>query len=694
MNRFARAALVAAECAVFVARAGAQEAVGDSVVVTATRQPDAAASSPFAVNVVDEEELRRAPQLRLDDILRAQVPGFSLFRRSSSRAANPTTQGVTLRNFGPSGAGRTLVLVDGIPLNDPFAGYVLWNQVPPAALESVVVTPGGGAGLFGNAALAGTIFLRTRAADASSASIEAVVGNRETDGANAFASFVDRGGSISIFAERFSTGGYPVLRDDQRGPVDTDASAKSELLQVASDFSLGANTSLRVQLRGFREERDNGTVYTRNETQGADASAVLIQKLRERGAELRVTAYAQDRKFRSTFSSVNATRTVETPALDQHHVPASAFGGSVVAAVALADEHSLALGADVRAVEGETNERFRFLSGGFTRERTAGGEQFFIGVFAEDRWKVADAARLTAGVRLDRWQLTNGSRVERDRGSGAVTLRSEFADRDGYNLNGRLGGTADLNRNIAIRAAGYTGFRVPTLNELYRPFRVGNAVTEANADLDPERLIGGEAALEWRPTKAARIAGTLFYNRLEDAIGNVTIGFGPGNFDPGGFIPEGGVLRQRRNIELVTALGVEFAAEWQLSAQVFVRASYLYTRPTIERSSERALVGKLLAQTPEHVTTTALEWKPDARWLLAAQARYSGRQFEDDQNALPLPAYFTLDAAAFYDLSSRLSAGLKIENIFDTEIESGKTPDGLVSIGAPRLLTFQLQYRL
>jgi outer membrane receptor protein involved in Fe transport len=83
------------------------------------------------------------------------VPGFSLFRRSSSRTANPTTQGVTLRNFGPSGAGRTLVLLDGIPLNDPFAGYVLWSQVPPALLESVLVQPGGGAGLFGNAGTRG-----------------------------------------------------------------------------------------------------------------------------------------------------------------------------------------------------------------------------------------------------------------------------------------------------------------------------------------------------------------------------------------------------------------------------------------------------------------------------------------------------------------------------------------------------------
>ncbi len=148
--------------------------------VEADRLPNAESGAPFSIHVLDENDLRRAPQLRLDDILRAQVPGFSLFRRNSSRTANPTTQGVTLRNFGPSGAGRTLVLLDGIPINDPFAGYVLWNQVPPASIESVLVNPGGGAGLFGNAALAGTIFLVSKPMAATSGSVEGSIGNAET----------------------------------------------------------------------------------------------------------------------------------------------------------------------------------------------------------------------------------------------------------------------------------------------------------------------------------------------------------------------------------------------------------------------------------------------------------------------------------------------------------------------------------
>ena len=74
-----------------------------------------------------------AAPVALDDVLR-QIPGFTLFRRSGSRTANPTAQGPSLRGIGGSGASRALVLADGVPLNDPFGGWVAWGRVPRLAL--------------------------------------------------------------------------------------------------------------------------------------------------------------------------------------------------------------------------------------------------------------------------------------------------------------------------------------------------------------------------------------------------------------------------------------------------------------------------------------------------------------------------------------------------------------------------------
>ncbi|MEP6956743.1 MAG: TonB-dependent receptor, partial [Chthoniobacterales bacterium] len=430
------------------------------------------------------------------------------------------------------------------------------------------------------------------------------------------------------------------------------------------------------------------------DTSGSDASAVWETRFPELEAELRLSAYGQWRKFRSTFTSVNAARDFETPALDQFHVPATAAGGSAVWSMAWSAQHSLTLGADTRWVTGETNEQFRYLDGEFTRLRRAGGQQLFVGSFAEETWLVSHAVTVVGSARLDHWQLFDASRAESERATGVATLATEFADRRGYSLNGRLGASVNLSRSVLFRAAGYTGFRVPTLNELYRPFRVGNVVTEANPELKPERLLGGEAALEWRPLTSLRLTGTVFYNRLEDAIGNITLGFGPGTFDPGGFIPAGGVLRQRRNVDLVTAPGAELTASWQVCTALRLRTSYLFTEPTIAEASEASLRGNLLAQTPEHLVTAGLELSPTAKSFLTVQGHASGRQFEDDQNTTELAPFFVVDAAAGYEFTEQFSGALKLENLFNSDIETGKSSDGLVSIGTPRFVSVQLRWQL
>ncbi|MFL6528726.1 MAG: TonB-dependent receptor [Chthoniobacterales bacterium] len=682
--------LVAIVCrAAFAQDANSTEAV----VVSADRLPNAEAAAPFTTSAIESDELRRAPELRLDDILRAEVPGFSLFRRNSSRTANPTTQGVTLRNFGPSGAGRTLVLLDGVPQNDPFAGYVLWSQLPTSSIKSLIVQPGGGAGLFGNAALAGTMFFISKPIDETMASSEVTIGNRDTYDIAAEAAFAEKPLALGMFADRFSTDGYPVIRASQRGPVDTDAHARADVLDGRAEVRIDHDTSVQLRGRWFDDVRGNGTRYTFNRTEGEDGSAVLTRKFPDEQAELELSIYGQVRRFRSTFSSINATRTLETPALDQFNVPADALGGSAVWSMAVQD-HLLTFGGDVRSVDGETNELFSWNGSRFTRLREAGGDQLFLGAFAQDAWTAAPNLTVVGGVRYDRWQLSDGFRREMLRATGALLTDSRFADRDGDEINGRIGARVAVNDAIAFRAATYTGFRVPTLNELYRPFRVGNDVTEANPALKPEELIGGEGAIEWQPFSTLQVTAAGFYNRMHDAVGNVTIGFGPGSFNPGGFIPRGGVLRQRQNIDLVTAPGCETQVRWQPIATLSFRANYLFTRPVVDSAAQPALEGKLLAQTPERVVTAGVDWNPFRRWTIAAQMRYSAHQFDDDQNTRALAPYATVDLALIYEFSDRASAAIRVENLFDREIETGKSADGIVSIGAPRLVSFDLRLKL
>ena len=128
----------------------------EQITVAANRTGVRVIENATSVTILSAQDLGATAAFRTDDVLR-QVPGFSLFRRTTSRTANPTAQGVSLRGLGASGASRALVLSDGFPLNDPFGGWVYWNRAPRVSIGSVEVASGGASHLYGSDALGGVI---------------------------------------------------------------------------------------------------------------------------------------------------------------------------------------------------------------------------------------------------------------------------------------------------------------------------------------------------------------------------------------------------------------------------------------------------------------------------------------------------------------------------------------------------------
>jgi vitamin B12 transporter len=652
---------------------GIAHAEDGEIIVTGRALPDARGDAAYSNVIIDSDRLYNVASGRAEDVLR-DVAGLQQFRRSDSRSANATAQGVTLRGLGGNASSRALVLLDGVPQGDPFGGSVTFPALNLARIGAAQVTRGGGSGVAGPGALAGTIALSSVGPDNGGSSAALAYGSRDAIEAGAVVSGALGAGFAFIAADYARGDGFIPIIASQRGAADRPARYEQASLAARAVVPIG-NTELQASLSGFTDRRDRGLAFTENGSDGADASLRLVKRGRWAWEAL---AYVQLRAFMSQASSVDAVRATSTQTLDQFNIPSTGIGARFELRPPVDENIELRIGGDVRRVSGTTREFFTFVAGAPTRGRIAGGESDTIGAFAEASATLG-ALTLTGGGRIDFYTIRDGRLFENTLGTGAVLRDDRFATRRGNEPTARAGIAYALTPTVSLRSAAYLGWRLPTLNELYRPFRIGADATGANAALKTERVRGIEAGIGWQPFEGAKVSATLFTNRLEDAIANVTTARGPGVFPSVGFVSGAGVFRQRQNLDAIRSNGVEIdatiiAGDWR------AQASYAYTDAVVRGSGIAAsLNGLRPAQVAKHNASATLGWK-----FLSATARYVGPQFEDDQNLRRLRSAVTLDGVANIPLMRGLGLSLRAENITNTRIEAGVSATGVIERASPR----------
>ena len=656
----------------------------DEIVVTGRGLGPARGEEVFSTFLIERDRLAGSASNRLEEILR-EVPGFQLFRRSDARTANPTSQGATLRALGGNASSRALLILDGVPQTDPFGGWVSWLAYDPRRLGAVRIVRGGGSGVHGPGALAGTIELISASpAELRGPNASLAYGSR--DGIDAYAGLAAGfgGGFVSLSGSYARGDGFIPVVEEQRGPVDRPSPYEQASLSVRAVAPLAPDVELQANGLVFGDERERGTAFSDIRTGGADASLRLVGSGRWAWSAL---GYVQTRHFYNSFASVNAARTAVTQASEQYNVPSTGLGARVEVRPPLGDDLELRIGGDWRAVEGETKERFNAA----TRRRLAGGESATLGAFAEAAWELR-ALTITGGARIDRWRIEGGFLEERVIASGALLTDVRHPNRSGWRPTGRAGIAFRPAGAITLRGAAYLGWRLPTLNELYRPFRVGADATAANPALDPERLRGIEAGIEYRPLPSVRLGATLFDNRLEDGIANVTLGRGPGVFPGVGFVAAGGEYRMRRNIDAIRSRGVEVDGRVEFGAWS-LSGGYSFADARVEASGVALpLDGLRPAQTPRHSFASTLTWRGLGGARASATARYTGSQFEDDLNEQLLPDALSFDAAASIPLARGIALEARAENLTDERIVAGITGAGIVERATPRTFWIGLRY--
>jgi outer membrane receptor protein involved in Fe transport len=625
-------------------------AAHEEVSVTAYRTPLAESASPASVRVMTGEELRTAAQVPLDDRLR-QVPGFELFRRSSSLVANPTSQGVSLRGLGSTAASRTLVLSNEIPLNDAFGGWIYWDEIPELDIRGVTVVRGGASDLYGSSAIGGVIEMQPAAAGRNHAELVSSQGSFHTFDEAALLSGTKHGWSGLATGGVLLTNGYILVAPEQRGPVDVKSNVHAQNGRVMGERTWSDG---RAFLLGnvLNEARSNGTRLTSNGTRlwryemGLDWSPAGAK-----GGGLLVRGYGSAEHFRQSFSSVNATRTHETLTRFAQ-TPSNQLGAAARWTQPLGPRLVVLGGADTRDVRGEDNE-IATITGVRTllsaRQRTTG-------VYGEAVWTPKQWT-LSAGGRIDHFQ--NFDAVQTLPKPATLPQVTETV------VNPRLGVVRRMTPALALTAMGFRAYRSPTLNELYRNGQVGQELTLHNPSLRSERATGWETGAVLTPARwNATLRASYFWTIVNRPITALTQTVTPNL-----------ITKQRANLGQIKSRGVGLDGEWQPLHWLNVIGGYQYADATVTRFDQNpALVGNWIPQVPHQTGTMQVRAIDKRLGMLGLEARMSGHQFDDDNNRFRLSGFFTMNAYASHTFRRRYEAFVAADNLLDRRIEVGRTP--------------------
>ena len=680
----------------------------ETVTVTPTRTEQRLGDIPASVSVVTSEAIQSSPALIADDVLR-QVPSFSLFRRTSSLVAQPTAQGVSLRGIGPSGQSRTLVLLDGIPFNDPFGGWVYWTRVPMASVDRVEITDDSSSSLYGNIAMGGVINIITAHPTRRTLELNPQYGNHRTPKFDFFGS--DQWNTVAAAVEGsfLHTDGFPIVPAIERGPIDNNANVEYQNLTGKLEFTRSDRFQGFARAGYFSENRNNGKVGELNDTRWTTVNGGIRARLQDE-SDLQARVFVDAQRAHFNFLAVTnaaTTRNLVRLATDQN-VPTNGVGGMAQWSKTLGASHAFSAGFDWRRVDGESQEAAYVAAVptsivGVTQaatlsvQRFSGGTQQSGGVFVQDIFTPINRLVFTVSARVDRWNNYNGHNLETTVATGAPTAnnRPSIPDSNDTVLSPHLGALYHASDRVSVWGAVNSGFRAPTLTELYRQFSVGAVTTRPNDQLAPERLVGGEAGVNVAPAKNVSVRLTWFDNRVTNPVLNVTLN---------------ATTAQKQNIPETRVRGFQTDVDYRLGSSWHLSAGYIYDDASVTDggAANAVLVGKALQQVPKHRGTLQVVYANPKLATISLGMQFVGLQYNDDLNVnfIPvatltdagytasypagLPGYTVVDLSASRSLGRNVQVVAGIQNLLDSVYFVQTNPS---TIGTPRLVNIGLRVR-
>lgn len=665
----------------------------DELVVSSTRTSQLGRDLPTPVTVLGAEAITNAPGATVMGLV-GRIPGFSLRDFSHPQLVRQVRSAPQFRGLGGTSASRTLLLLDGVPANDPFTSWVLWSRVPLPLVERVEVVRGGGAMAWGSRALGGVVNIITK--EPRGQTLDATLEGGERGNYRVSLAGTVRQGKLGLLvaADRLGTDGYITFDPERTGPIDRPRGAITSVGYARVSYDATPSMKLHASAT-YADDDETGVTPLSVATGNIGEVRVGGTWTPASGDVITLQAHRMSVSRRLANTALNADRSTETPRTDVTN-PADIVGVSAQWIRQLGI-HRLSAGSDLSWTDGTFTELSRYQSGSPTRDRQVTANQRIAGVFVTDAISLGDRTILQLGMRLDRVVNGTARRVDSDLTSGAVLRDTTFGARSESPMTYNIGMRHRLTSGVQVRATHYRSFRNPALFEMHVPTQVagGTAFLEVNPDLRAERMIGAEAGVDLEASGTVALRATAFWNRVDDQVIDFTVGTATTNgqiVGPCGPLNASQVCRQRRNIGSLRTVGLETELDWRPSRTVSLSLSYTYN-PTHVTADGQPVDGNEARGAIRHGLTGALSAAVPYLGTLAVDARHVSSRWDDDRNSIDLAPFTVVGMRVSRDITSSVGGYVRIENVTNARYEVTRDTRGLAELGAPRWVTAGLRVR-
>ena len=629
--------------------AAAEAADVHLTVVTPGRAPRALADVPAAVEVLIPEQLDAASGSTLDEKLAALVPGLDTGRAAGD--LNDRTPALTMRGFGMGtqggrGQGRTLVLLDGAPLNNAANGGVNWNDLAVEEIDRVEILKGPASSLYGSNSMAGVVNIITRR-PGDSRRVEASFGTYNT------LDLAARGGgrlgrlSLEAFGRTMRSAGYTKALPADRDAYTRRSYTDEESAGLRAAYDLGPAGSLRADLSRSDGVAGLGTNY-RGTARGEYRESVTDQvRLSWKGA---LAGLDWSASFFGQSTEQVREEAVSTTRLTDIRVDRLDRGALVSASGELAGLGTVA-GLDWK--RGHVDGYDDYNNGKYSRD--IGGTDILSSFFQLDGKFLPDRLTLAAGLRYDRAKFYDGY-AENTNAPGFFT--GALPERSWSRLTPRVSAGYKYGPGVSQYVSYARGFRPAELENMVLTLVKGSGANKwyqkPNPDLGPEKSETFETGLRLNPLPDLYLDPSAYLTRARDFIYQINTGV---------VDPTYGAEKMYTNVAGVRIYGLELPVKY-IRGGLSVSVSYARSHSRVTDSPALASIKeKELTYAPRHIWSAALSWKR-GRCSFSGDWTRRSRQFTDDANTSSVPGYSVAGFGVSRDLGGGSSLSLRLDNAF------------------------------